>query len=407
MEVKKTYSKSVILSKYKVLPISASFDKKSASENGVYSEKSIDPISWKMPKLLKDMLIVNVPFGFHRPNPKTTPKVKPDKTNRKEKVMKDKLAVFALVTVFMGLKPEADSWYYATDGGPIEGPLSSLIMDQLWREDKIFMGRTLVYSKDIMFFSKSTRKYNEPVLALEQFVPIGVLLDSNVFKNVKLFDKGLANEELKENTRAVIASKASNQPSNTAGSEIVENIQNDSVPVAEFGVNSKEQSEEKSETEVITEREKSGASKKKKKKRKKSAKKQKEAATTESKKTQEWKEEQEDADDECEDTEPIISNPTQTTSPVVFNSSEEEKKLKAKNSNHTNETPKGLKPEESEDKSKSSKKKSKGGNSKLAKELKKQAEPLKSNNEKQEASTKGDKTKEDRSGKKSKGGNRK
>jgi len=183
MNIKKVYNKSVILSKYKKLPPTPHFNKPIACEVDVYSEESVDPISFKMPMVHKDMLIFTPRTNIHRSSPKPVTK---SKSSHKMVVVRDKISIFSFLISFMRLNPDAKTWYYSINDGETQGPESSRRMDELWRADKLPLKRTMIYSDDVSFLNPTTKEFTKPIRSLDQFVPIKILLDHSIFQKAKL-----------------------------------------------------------------------------------------------------------------------------------------------------------------------------------------------------------------------------
>jgi hypothetical protein len=124
MEKKKTYTKTILLTKYKPIPAPAQCDKAALQKLGIYSEPSLEPISIKMPSFATEMLYTQKPRASTSPrHPKAAPA-----EESKEKVVAEKLPVFSFVASYLKVDPKAEVWYYSDEcehNIPYRGPFSS------------------------------------------------------------------------------------------------------------------------------------------------------------------------------------------------------------------------------------------------------------------------------------------
>jgi len=191
MEKKKLYTKTTILNNYTRMPPTPHFDRINMEKLGVYSEESIDPISLKVAGFNKDMLFIDKHYRY-KPEYK---KIQPAE-DKKEVTIKDtkvvKMAMFSFITNYMKLNTKGVSWHYSLDGKTIKGPFNSEEMDKLWKEDILLFDKTLIYSNEISFTNPKTNTYNKKELNLEQFIPIDVLTDSEVFNKIRLQEEPVA-----------------------------------------------------------------------------------------------------------------------------------------------------------------------------------------------------------------------
>eukprot|EP01022_Parablepharisma_sp_SALTPOND_P012080 TRINITY_DN1543_c0_g1_i1.p5 TRINITY_DN1543_c0_g1~~TRINITY_DN1543_c0_g1_i1.p5 ORF type:complete len:580 (-),score=94.06 TRINITY_DN1543_c0_g1_i1:7221-8960(-) len=188
MEKKRSYTKTIILGKYKAYPLPAQFDKPITQKLGIYSETALEPVSLKMPYFASEMLYVQRSrISPHHPKPMDV-KAENAKEPVKEKVVKEKMAIFSFVSSFVGLDPKVETWYYSDSrerNVPYKGPMSAESMDKMWREDKLSLSHTTIYSNDISFMSPTTGEYTKKELKLDQFVPMEMLLEHTIFSKIK------------------------------------------------------------------------------------------------------------------------------------------------------------------------------------------------------------------------------
>jgi len=187
MDQKRIYTKTIILSKYKIFPPPSNFDKSTTEKLGIYSEAAIEPMSIKMPVISSEMIFTQK-FKESPRQQKTSPvKQEEIKEIPKEKIIQDKIAVFSFVSTYLNIDPKSDTWYYYDNrelAAGFKGPYNALEMDKLWKSDKLAIIHAFIYSEEIAFMQKSG-DYNKSPMKIDEFVPLEILLDHSIFTKIK------------------------------------------------------------------------------------------------------------------------------------------------------------------------------------------------------------------------------
>lgn len=206
MEKQKVYSKVTILNNYNRLPPTPNFNRITMEKFGVYSEASLAPVGLKVAEFNKDMLFVDK-FRKYKPEHKKSQPAEDKKDVSAKEVKQAKMPIFSFITNFLKLDTKTASWSYSLDGKAIKGPINAEEMDRQWKEDLLPFDKTLIHSNEISFDNPKTSTYTKKEASIDQFVPINLLTDPEIFNKIRLQEESAPVEPVKAEAAPIVVAK--------------------------------------------------------------------------------------------------------------------------------------------------------------------------------------------------------